>query len=101
MRFGRWVELVGLVGLPLVLWLMPADVFDSGPPLCLSRAITEIDCPGCGLTRAVQHAFHGEWAIAQDYNPLVVIVFPLLGLLWGYRVWRLVWEMWRVADSNR
>lgn len=31
------------------------------PPLCPFRVLTGLDCPVCGITRAVVFAFHGEW----------------------------------------
>ena len=31
------------------------------PPLCPFRLITGLNCPGCGLTRALILAFHGQW----------------------------------------
>jgi hypothetical protein len=31
------------------------------PPLCPFKALTGFDCPGCGITRALIFAFHGQW----------------------------------------
>lgn len=31
------------------------------PPLCASRAIFGVDCPGCGLTRSIVHLAHRRW----------------------------------------
>jgi hypothetical protein len=31
------------------------------PPVCPFRTFTGFDCPGCGLTRALILAFHGQW----------------------------------------
>lgn len=73
---------ISLVLAPLVLRLLPADFFDEGPPLCPSKRFLDLECPGCGLTRGTQHFLHGEWDVALDYNPLVVVVVPLLGVVW-------------------
>lgn len=65
-----------------MLLILGPDFFDHGPTICLSKLIIEKDCPGCGITRAVQHSIHGEWKTAYDYNKLVLIVGPILVYLW-------------------
>jgi hypothetical protein len=32
------------------------------PPLCMSRQLFGIPCPGCGLTRSFIYLAHGNWA---------------------------------------
>ncbi|MCS6895923.1 MAG: DUF2752 domain-containing protein [Bacteroidia bacterium] len=83
-----------LLVLPGVLILLPADFFDKGPTLCVFKNLTDVDCPGCGLTRATQHFLHLEWERALEYNPLVLLAVPILGwiwvknLLWLYSYWK-------------
>jgi len=79
-----------LVVAPVILRVLPSDFFDDGPVLCPSKRFFDLECPGCGLTRATQHFLHGEWEIALDYNPLVVVVVPLLGLMWAMQLVALV-----------
>ncbi len=43
-------------------------------PLCPLRALLDVPCPGCGLTRAFTCIAHGRWAEAWAYNALA---FPL------------------------
>ena len=43
---------------------------------CLFHAITGIECPGCGMTRALVLIGQLQWETALHMNPLV---FPLLG----------------------
>lgn len=71
-----------LVVFSVILVLLSLDFFDERPIVCPSRRFLGLECPGCGLTRATQHFLHGEWEVALDYNPLVVVVVPLLGLVW-------------------
>jgi len=80
-----WIKVgvaVSLVLFPLLLRLLPADFFDDGPTLCPSKRFLDLECPGCGLTRGTQHFLHGEWEVALDYNPLVVVVVPILAVVW-------------------
>jgi hypothetical protein len=70
--------LVLLIILPIFLILLPSDFFDSGQTLCFSKAFFDIECLGCGITRAIQHLIHFEFYEAWLLNKLSVIVLPLL-----------------------
>ena len=64
--------------MPIVLWLLPASFFDTGQSLCLSQLLLHKECPGCGITRAVQHSIHFDFETAWNFNKLVVLVVPVL-----------------------
>jgi len=49
---------------------------------CLFEAMFDLECPGCGLTRALQALLHGDLAAAWARNPLVFVVFPAGVLCW-------------------
>ena len=44
---------------------------------CLFRLITDISCPGCGMTRACVSLAQGKPAVAWSYHPFVFLVVPL------------------------
>jgi hypothetical protein len=67
-----------VVFIPVILIILPVNYFDSGQTICLSQLVLKTQCPGCGITRAIQHAIHLEFKTAFEYNKLVVIVLPLL-----------------------
>jgi hypothetical protein len=73
----------GYLLLPLVLLLLPADYFDTGQSLCLSRLLAGIECFGCGMTRAIMHLIHLDPAGAAAFNRGCFIVFPVLSILWA------------------
>jgi hypothetical protein len=51
-------------------------------PGCPLHAITGIDCPFCGMTRATLAMGHGEWRAALALHPLAPLVLAgVLGLL--------------------
>jgi hypothetical protein len=77
----------GLVVLPLILVLLPANYFDTGQSLCLSQLFFQKECFGCGITRAVQHFIHFEFAQAWKFNKLVVIVIPITVFIWLQQVY--------------
>lgn len=54
------------------------------PILCTVRAISGLPCPGCGLTRSVVAALHGELARAVAAHPIGPLVLAWL-LLEGAR----------------
>ena len=80
---ARWTWLIALLIFPIVLWILPADFFDNGKIiLCPSKLLLGIECGGCGITRATMHLHHFELENALYYNPLVVIIYPLLIGIW-------------------
>jgi hypothetical protein len=60
--------------LGLLWWFDPAE---AHLPICRFRAMTGLDCPGCGATRATHELLHGRIAAAWRYNALWVLSLPL------------------------
>ncbi len=75
-------------------WLVvaAADPGDGGPTLCPWRAVTGLDCPFCGATRAAAALGRGDVVAALDHNALLVVVIVPLAIgawiLWARRAWR-------------
>jgi hypothetical protein len=68
---------------PAILLLLPADFFDEGQSVCVSKVLLDIECYGCGITRAIMHLIHFDFQEAYSYNKLSLIVFPLLAYIWA------------------
>lgn len=64
--------------IPLCFIFIPTSFLDLGPTICLIKNLFGIECPGCGMTRAISSIFHWDFISAFRYNLMVVIVFPLL-----------------------
>ncbi len=73
---------VGLLLLPVLLYLIPVDSLNDTHTICLFKNIFGVNCYGCGITRAVLSALHFRFAAAFEYNKLVVIVLPLFIYVW-------------------
>ena len=59
-------------------------------PLCPTRALFGVDCPGCGLMRGTHDLVTGNVAGALDHNVLLVFLVPLAVVLyvrWVLRAW--------------
>lgn len=78
------VGAIGATALGLIAALDPATR-GAWTAVCPFRALTGLDCPGCGGTRAVYAMTQGDLALALDHNLVAVILVPLLALVWG--VW--------------
>ena len=76
-RLG-WLLFSSLFITGIVLFYLPKDYFDEGQSVCLSVVIFDIQCYGCGMTRAIQHMINFDFTAAYNYNKLSFIVFPLL-----------------------
>ena len=86
MRSGKQISkyfflvayLTFLIIIPLALFVLPANFFDSGQSMCLSLLIFDRECYACGMTRAIQHLIHFDFSQAYDFNKLSFIVLPIL-----------------------
>ena len=81
------LRLLFWVGVPIVLLLLPATFFDNGRAICPSVLLLDLECPGCGITRACMHLIHFDFEGAFDYNMLSFIVFPILAYHWAKWFW--------------
>lgn len=50
-------------------------------PICLSRTLLHMPCPGCGLTRSMSAIWRGEILLSLRYHPIGLPLF--LACLWG------------------
>ena len=82
MLLNRRCRIVLLLSVPIVLYLLPLDDFLNGNSICLVKNLFGVECWGCGTTRAVLLALHNDIDRAVQYNPLAVVVFPLLIVIW-------------------
>lgn len=72
--------------------LLPRDLMDRGPSLCVFYALgiegvfkvfgVHGGCPGCGMSRAIWAILHGDLNRAVAYNWRVIIVAPILATLY-------------------
>jgi hypothetical protein len=47
-------------------------------PACPFRALTGLQCPGCGSTRGLHQLLHGHLGAAFQLNPLFVVMLPFI-----------------------
>jgi hypothetical protein len=70
----------------ITLLILPADYFDTGRASCVSVILFDVECYGCGMTRAIQHLIHLDFESAWAFNKLSFIVFPLA-------IFMILWEL--------
>ena len=76
-----------------------------GPlPVCPTKALLGIDCPGCGSLRMLYSLMHGNVIAAARFNALALVAVVLL--VWAYLGWTYgrvtgrrirSWQHWRWA----
>jgi hypothetical protein len=77
----------------------------GGPlPICPTKALLGIDCPGCGSLRMLYSLMHGNVLAATKFNALALAALVLL--VWAYLAWTYgrvtgqrirSWQHWRWA----
>lgn len=100
---ARWPRVgAGVVGLG---WLAAAGVVyrpegSSLPVACPVHALTGLDCPGCGSTRALGALVRLDPVAAFDHNLLAPIALVVLTVAW-LRWVRAAWTGLPVPDLAR
>ena len=69
-------------------------------PLCPLKALTGLDCPGCGGLRAVHSVVHGDIAGALNHNLLAVVLFIPAIAVWWFLWLRQEWREPAAAQTN-
>ncbi len=77
---GLWLVI------PLLFILVPTLTLEIGHPICLFKNIFGLNCPGCGMTRAISCVFHADFVGAFFHNKSVVVVFPLICFIYIQQV---------------
>jgi hypothetical protein len=107
-RIPQWVPPVAVGGLAIgaciyVGLVDPNTSSSAFYPQCTFKALTGLDCPGCGLTRAMHAVVTGHPLRALDHNILIALILPLA--VYTYFVWvsrtMFGWELPYVRVSKR
>jgi hypothetical protein len=75
---SRWASVACLAVVVLAL-VLPRN--GPGIPLCQFKRVTGLPCFGCGLTRSFIGMAHLDVARAGFFNPLGVVLFPMVALV--------------------
>lgn len=81
-------RLVLFVAGPAVLLLLTPAQLESIPDLCVWKLMSGRECWGCGMTHAFLAVLRADFAAAMQYNPRVIVAFPLIALLAARSMWR-------------
>ena len=81
-QYCKTLFFVFLLSIPNCLIALPENFFDTGKSICISVMIFDMECYGCGMTRAIMHIIHFDFQRALDFNRLGFVVFSLLVMLW-------------------
>ena len=71
---GGWISLTAIA----VLSAARPERVAAWPVICPFKRFLDVECWGCGLTRATSYAMHGRFAEAMDQNALVAIALPVM-----------------------
>lgn len=83
-----------ITGLTLFLAFARLENLEQGRSLCLIKNISGYNCPGCGITRAIAAILKGKLVSAFSYNPLIIIIFPLIAWLIFKELANSVYTVW-------
>jgi hypothetical protein len=64
------------------------------PHLCMSRRLFDVECPGCGLTRATVHTLQGQWRAGFHQHHWGWLAAVLIVMQIPYRILKLAGNHW-------
>lgn len=67
----------------------------SLPHVCMFRSLTKLPCPGCGLSRSIVAAMHGDVGVSLAYHRLGLLTLAYIFLQFIYRLGLIVVPAWR------
>ena len=73
---------IGFIVLPAMLYFIPVEWLNQQHSICLFKNLFDIECYGCGITKAVIASIQLDFVRAFNYNKLIIIVMPLMIYLW-------------------
>ena len=73
------------VGGCAAIWLANPTVPGGILPVCPTKLLLGIDCPGCGSLRMIYSLLHLDLAAAVRFNAFGLVAVALL--LWAYAAW--------------
>jgi hypothetical protein len=68
-----------------VIWVANPTVPGGLLPVCPTKALLGIDCPGCGSLRMIYSLLHFDVPAALHYNALGLVAVLLL--IWAFATW--------------
>ncbi len=70
------------------------------PNICIFRATTGLPCPGCGLTRSIVAAAHGQLAVSFSHHRLGLLTLIYVFLQFVFNLCYLSISKWREPLSR-
>lgn len=83
-KFIKFI-IVCAIGIIAITGISILHYFNIGIP-CVFYKVTNLYCSGCGITRAIISLLKLDFYQAFRYNPLVIILLPLL-LIYNIYIW--------------
>lgn len=77
-----------------VVWLADPTTPGGLLPVCPTKALLGVDCPGCGTLRMLYSLLHGDVLSALRYNALALVALGFLIVAFA------VWTYGRIVDRR-
>jgi len=82
----RWWVYAILAAVLVASAAIPYASLERAPVVCPLRAVTSLECPGCGLTRSFVATADGHLGVAYGHHPLGTALLSLLAVMITTRV---------------
>lgn len=87
LSFRRWAGSALVLVAGWIVYTFPPAT-SSWYPGCVFHAVTGLDCPGCGGTRAMHQLLHGRFTEAFALNPILFLFLIPVAVCAAPSLWR-------------
>lgn len=70
-----WGAVAALLAFTVYVYFSDPFAGEGSVTLCVFHAVTGLDCPGCGMTRAAWMLMHGHPIESLKQNPFLFVIF--------------------------
>lgn len=75
MALAGWGGVAAVLAFTVYVYFSDPFAGEGSVTLCAFHAITGLDCPGCGMTRAAWLLMHGKPLQSLQQNPFLFVIF--------------------------
>lgn len=80
---GPLLTVAGAAGVCALVWVGDPTTPGGFLPVCPTKALFGVDCPGCGSLRMIYALLHGNLADAVRFNAVAVLALAFLTVAFG------------------
>jgi len=81
-KYIKWSEFIFFISIPVLTFNLNNYNLELTPTICIMKNLFNMDCIGCGSTKAIIAFVNGNFNQGINYNFNVIFTLPILIYIW-------------------